>query len=89
MDSEKKLGMETMLQVTKIMLELGMPVHLRGYHYLREAILMSIEDMEKAVELCSGKAETECSGNVTKENVAKLTRIGVNYISRGVFRKVM
>ena len=44
---------------------------------------MSIEDMTKAVELCKGKAETECSGNVTKENVAKLTRIGVNYISSG------
>ncbi len=44
---------------------------------------MSVEDMMKAVELCAGKAETECSGNVTKENVAKLTRIGVNYISSG------
>ena len=44
---------------------------------------MSIEDMTKAVELCAGKAETECSGNVTKENVAKLTCIGVNYISSG------
>ena len=44
---------------------------------------MSVEDMIKAVELCKGKAETECSGNVTKENVAKLTNIGVNYISSG------
>ena len=44
---------------------------------------MSVEDMTKAVELCKGKAETECSGNVTKENVAKLTCIGVNYISSG------
>ena len=44
---------------------------------------MSIDDMKKAVELCAGKAETECSGNVTKENVAKLVDIGVNYISSG------
>ncbi len=44
---------------------------------------MSIEDMKKAVELCAGKAETECSGNVTKENVEKLIRIGVDYISSG------
>ncbi len=44
---------------------------------------MSVPDMKKAVELCAGKAETECSGNVTKENVAKLTKIGVNYISSG------
>lgn len=32
--------------VTKIMLELGMPAHIRGYHYLREAICLSVEDME-------------------------------------------
>ena len=44
---------------------------------------MSVEDMKKAVELCDGKAETECSGNVTKENVAKLVDIGVDYISSG------
>jgi len=44
---------------------------------------MTVEDMKKAVELCAGKAETECSGNVTKENVAKLTQIGVDYISSG------
>ncbi len=44
---------------------------------------MSVEDMKKAVALCKGKAETECSGNVTKENVAKLADIGVDYISSG------
>ncbi len=44
---------------------------------------MSVEDMKAAVELCRGKAETECSGNVTKENIAKLTDIGVDYISSG------
>ncbi|MBQ3498798.1 MAG: carboxylating nicotinate-nucleotide diphosphorylase [Clostridia bacterium] len=44
---------------------------------------MSVKDMKTAVELCSGKAETECSGNVTKENIARLTDIGVNYISSG------
>lgn len=32
--------------ITRIMLELGMPAHLRGYHYLREAILLTIENME-------------------------------------------
>ena len=44
---------------------------------------MSVEDMKKAVELCGGKAETECSGNVTRENVAGLVDIGVDYISSG------
>ena len=32
--------------VTKLMLEMGMPVHLRGYHYLREAVCLSVENME-------------------------------------------
>ena len=44
---------------------------------------MSIEDMKEAVRLTKGKAETECSGNVTKENEAKLVDIGVDYISSG------
>ena len=44
---------------------------------------MSVEDMKTAVELCHGKAETECSGNVTRENVARLVDIGVDYISSG------
>lgn len=44
---------------------------------------MSVEDMKEAVKLCKGKSETECSGNVTKENVARLVDIGVDYISSG------
>ncbi len=44
---------------------------------------MSVEDMKEAVKLAKGKAETECSGNVTKENVARLVDIGVDYISSG------
>ncbi len=44
---------------------------------------MSVEDMKRAVELCRGKAETECSGNVTRENVVRLVDIGVDYISSG------
>ena len=44
---------------------------------------MSPEDMKTAVSLAKGKAETECSGNVTKENIKRLTDIGVDYISSG------
>jgi len=44
---------------------------------------MSVEDMKEAVRLTKGKAETECSGNVTRENVARLVDIGVDYISSG------
>jgi len=44
---------------------------------------MSVEDMREAVSLAKGRAETECSGNVTKENIARLIDIGVDYISSG------
>ena len=44
---------------------------------------MSVEDMREAVKLTAGRAETECSGNVTKENVSRLADIGVDYISSG------
>ena len=44
---------------------------------------MSVEDMKTAVSLCRGRAVTECSGNVTKENMARLVDIGVDYISSG------
>ena len=44
---------------------------------------MSVEDMKEAVRLTAGKAETECSGNVTRKNVARLVDIGVDYISSG------
>ncbi len=44
---------------------------------------MSPEDMREAVKLAKGRAETECSGNVTKENIARLVDIGVDYISSG------
>ena len=44
---------------------------------------MPPEEMRKAVELIDGRAETECSGNVTKENISRVTEIGVDYISSG------
>lgn len=44
---------------------------------------MSVEDMKTAVSMVKGKALTECSGNVTKENIVRLTDIGVDYISSG------
>ena len=31
---------------TKLMLELGVPAHLKGYHYIRTAVIMAVEDME-------------------------------------------
>lgn len=44
---------------------------------------MDKETMKEAIKIIDGKAETECSGNVTKENVANLIDIGVDYISSG------
>ena len=44
---------------------------------------MSIEEMREAVNLIDGRAETECSGNVTADNIKELISTGVNYISSG------
>lgn len=44
---------------------------------------MSPEMMKEAVEIIDGRAETECSGNVTKENIKNIINIGVDYISSG------
>ena len=44
---------------------------------------MDVETMKAAVALIDGRAETECSGNVTRERVALLRDIGVDYISSG------
>lgn len=44
---------------------------------------MTPEVMKEAVKLIDGRAETECSGNVTKENIEHLVEVGVDYISSG------
>lgn len=44
---------------------------------------MSVEDMKTAVKMINGRALTECSGNVTKENIAKIVDTGVDFVSSG------
>ena len=44
---------------------------------------MTPEQMKEAVKIIDGRAKTECSGNVTKENIDRLINIGVDYISSG------
>lgn len=44
---------------------------------------MTHEQMEAAIKLIDGRAEIEVSGNVTKENIAVLCDLGVDYISSG------
>ena len=44
---------------------------------------MTHEEMKEALSLIQGRAETECSGNVTLDNVAALADLGVDYISCG------
>lgn len=44
---------------------------------------MTPKVMKEAVKLIDGRAETECSGNVTKENIERLVEVGVDYISSG------
>ena len=44
---------------------------------------MTPEIMKQAVELIDGRAQTECSGNITKENIQKIREIGVDFVSSG------
>lgn len=44
---------------------------------------MDDETMKEAVKMIDGRAETECSGNVTKERLAAIKEIGVDYVSSG------
>ncbi len=44
---------------------------------------MSVEEMKKAVEIIGGRALTECSGNITKDNVKRVISAGVDYVSSG------
>ena len=62
-------------------------------HYTKEAVEagadiimldnMTPEVMKQAVELIDGRAQTECSGNITKENIQKIREIGVDFVSSG------
>ena len=44
---------------------------------------MSVETMKEAVTMAKGRAETECSGNITRENIEQIKDIGVDYVSSG------
>ena len=44
---------------------------------------MSPEMMKEAVDFIAGRAQTECSGNITKENIKKILETGVDFVSSG------
>ncbi len=44
---------------------------------------MTTDEIKEAINIIDGKAEIEVSGNVTRENIERLTSLGVDYISSG------
>ena len=44
---------------------------------------MSPETVKQAVALIDGKAQTEVSGNITKENIDFYKTLGIDFISSG------
>lgn len=44
---------------------------------------MTPDMMAEAIHIINGRAETECSGNITKENVRTIARLGIDYVSSG------
>ena len=82
------------VQMAKDYAALGVKViHVEDLDMVKEAVEadadiimldnMSYDEMKEALLIIDGRAETECSGNVTKENIEKLTGLGVDYISSG------
>ena len=69
-----EIEVETMEQV-KEAVEAGADIIMRDN--------MTPEMMKEAVELIAGRAQTECSGNITKENIAKILETGVDFVSSG------
>ena len=46
LESERESGADLERQVTAIIHEVGVPAHIKGYQYLREAIMIAVEDMD-------------------------------------------
>lgn len=44
---------------------------------------MTPDEMKEAIKIIDGRAVTECSGNVTKENIQKMMDVGVDFVSSG------
>ncbi len=44
---------------------------------------MSVGDMKEAIRLIGGRAQTECSGNITKDNISAILETGVDFVSSG------
>ena len=44
---------------------------------------MTTEQMAEAIAIIDGRAQTECSGNITRENIKKITDLGVDFVSSG------
>lgn len=44
---------------------------------------MTPDEMAEAIRIIDGRAETESSGNITKENIQTITKLGVDYVSSG------
>ena len=72
----RKIEIETeSIEQVKEALEAGADIIMLGN--------MHNDTMKKCVELIGDKAETECSGNVTKERLREIAAIGVDYVSSG------
>ena len=44
---------------------------------------MTTEQMQEAMDIINGRAQTECSGNITRENIKKITALGIDFVSSG------
>ena len=70
--------------ITALSLSLVMPMVAWAEEIIETvSITAQIETMKEAVKRTAGRAETECSGNVTKSRLKEIAAIGVDYVSCG------
>ena len=58
----------------------------RFFHHFADIIMldnMSDEMMQEALKIIDHRALTECSGNVTKDRLRQIAKVGVDFVSSG------
>lgn len=62
------------IAVTKILLKLGIPVHLIGYHYLREAIILKVNNQNNYISMTK----------TLYPNIAKMFKTTASKVERSI-----
>ena len=57
---QKKPEYNLETRVTDMIHEIGIPAHIKGYHYLRDAIIMAVDDMDVLNAITKSSVSDDC-----------------------------